>query len=252
MGRGGEGWRRGNSRIETSEEWKGGGEGLVRLMAKAFNPISPEWKFTSGLLSLSPRLSKFPSSPRPSLSSLNTEKGSKEDEQTTSQGFPNPTPAPALWNWLRCSLHVLISILFYAFQPDPVSLFRFPACRARRKSSRNGRDAQIWAKFARFQRAEQVLRTGLNTNFTLFIHRRINESRNLSFSRRNVIPPLRYRFVNKTFTTTNLIERLLCLVSFYRNKSVVRSLNNIFHTKEFLGGGGVFEKSGKKDRSIVS
>lgn len=38
------------SRIETSENQEEGG---VRLMAKAFNPISPEWNLSSHPLSLS-------------------------------------------------------------------------------------------------------------------------------------------------------------------------------------------------------
>lgn len=84
----------GNSREAESKRPRNGGKGGPRLMAKAFNPISPEWKFTRAPLSFT---SPFQVSLLPSLpASLNTEKGSKEDEQTTSQGFPNPTPAPAL------------------------------------------------------------------------------------------------------------------------------------------------------------
>ena len=74
--------------VKPNRNVRGAWRGLPRLMAEAFNPISPEWKF---ILSLSPRLSKFPSS------LLTREKGSKEDgTDDVSRLFPNPTPAPAL------------------------------------------------------------------------------------------------------------------------------------------------------------
>lgn len=140
----------------------------------------------------------------PSLSSLNTEKGSKEDEQTTSQGFPNPTPAPALWNWLRCSLHVLISILFYAFQPDPFS----GRCRAENSRGTEEMQRQIWAKFARFRRNKFSQQNSTRISLLFTIEEQTNREIYL-FRGEMMIPPFGYRFINKKFTTTNLIEKLL-------------------------------------------
>lgn len=130
-------------RIETSENQEGG----VWLMAKAFNPISPEWNLSSLSFSLSPFFSlscslgyethppvslslpltfchwRFLRSHPPLARALLTQ-GSEEDGQTTSQGFLKP--ATSAWNWLltsRIDFHSLTPSSPHAPRP-PRRVFR--------------------------------------------------------------------------------------------------------------------------------
>lgn len=87
--------------------------GRVQLMAKAFNPISPEWNFTRPSFSLSFQVSlRVLLSSVLALSAALLTRGSKEDEQTTSQGFLKPAGS-----CLKLAAHFTYWFPFsYAFQ----------------------------------------------------------------------------------------------------------------------------------------
>lgn len=167
-------------------------------MAKAFNPISPEWKFTRAPLSFT---SPFPPAPPSAL--LTRKRGPKRMNrrrlkafQTRHRLLPCETGSSLLTS--RIDFH---SLLRLPTRP----LFRPLPCR---KFSRNGRDAQIWAKFARFRRNKFSQQNSTRISLLFIIEEQTNREIYL-FRGEMMIPPFGYRFINKKFTTTNLIEKLL-------------------------------------------